>query len=51
MSVRERAEPALDLGRGNVVLMFSCPHRSNTIKRELTALLFMKKVTDNWEIK
>lgn len=29
----------------------SCPHRSNTIKRELDGLLFTKKFTDNCEIK
>lgn len=46
-----KAEPALDQESGSVVLMFSRPHRSNTIKRELTALLFMKKGTDNCEIK
>lgn len=47
----EKAEPALEQESRSVVLMFSRPHRSNTIKTELTALLFMKQETDNCEIK
>lgn len=30
-----------------LILVCSCPHRSNTIIRELTVLLFVKKDTDN----
>lgn len=46
-----KAGPAWVQESGSVILMFSCPHGSNAIKRELTALLFMRKDTDNCEIK
>jgi hypothetical protein len=44
-------EKTVDQGRRSVVLKFPSPHSSNTIKRELTALLLTKKDTDNCEIK
>jgi len=47
----EKAEPTLAREVGTRYRWVSCPHRSNTIKRELNALLFTKKFTDNCEIK
>lgn len=42
----------MDQGGWSIVLMFLSPHSSNTISRELTASLLMKKTdTDNFEIK